>query len=108
MSPSGNQIAVAVGDDGERMLVVDKATGRVVHRYDDMGDTSGLGGAVGGLYWLGGNDAHPSILGVGLTCGPLACVTVLTVLGKGISLWDDPYDGDHATGLALSEGAVLS
>jgi hypothetical protein len=103
LSPSGEQVAVVVGVDGPRMLVVDSATGRVVHRYEDMGDTTGAGGALGGLYWLGGSDARPSILGVGLDCTN-SCVVELAPVGHGVSDADYPA---YATRAVLGEGVVL-
>jgi hypothetical protein len=85
------------------MLVVDRATGRVVRGYNNVGDTTGAGAAWGGLLWLGGGEGDPSILGVGVDCTN-SCVAELTAIGKGI--WIDP-GGDLPTSAALREGVVL-
>jgi hypothetical protein len=103
LSPSGKQVAVVVGVDGERMLVVDAATGRIVRRYRGIGDTTGLGAEWGGLLWLSG-EVRPSILGVGLTCGTGACVVELTPVGHGVSDQNFP---EYSTNAVLKEGVAL-
>jgi len=82
------------------VLVVDAATGRVEHRYENGGDTSS------GLYWLAGDNAHARIIAVGFNCAPSGgCGPELTVIGSGGS--DDFGAGDTDASATLKEGVML-
>jgi len=93
LSPSGKKVAVADG------RVVDTATGRVEHRYDNEGNG-------GEFHWIGSDDAHPILMDIGFNCsgGLGGCGAELTRIPSHLA----PIDIlDAVVGPPVQEGVVL-
>ena len=101
LSPSGSRVAATTGLSGDGVVVVDVASGRVLWRYNGLGDTLGL-------YWLGGErlkvPGGAVLMAVTFDCASLGCGDEFTIVGQGDSV---DFNDDDPVG-ALPEGVVMS
>jgi len=100
LSPSGARVAITAR--GDRVLLLDGTTGRVVRRIGEAGSEEQI-------YWLGGDGTagtRPELLvGVTFGCWSLGCGNEYTIVGSGGS---SGYEGEPETVAALREGLAFA
>src|SRR6516165_5782484 len=91
-SPLGSRVAATTGLSADGVVVVDVASGRVLWRYNGLGDTLGL-------YWLGGErlkvPGGAVLMAVTFDCVSLGCGDEFTIVGQGMSV---DYANDDLVG----------